>query len=177
MYSKITISGRICTGKSTLFLGLQKELGWPTFSASQFFRDWTKTHDVSLQKAEEQNPHLTRDIDLGMQKRLREEKYLILEGWMAGIMADAMPGVLRILLICDDTERVHRLAKRDFLSEKEARRKVVEREASWTAKLETIYHRNDFFDPKNYNFVIDTTHITPRETLDLVLAQIKIIYK
>ncbi len=173
MYSKITISGRICTGKSTLFPLLQKKLGWPTFSASQFFRNWAKSHSASLQKAEEQNPHLTRDVDVGMQKRLKEEKHLIVEGWMAGIMADKIPGVLRILLTCEDTERIRRLSMRDGLSIGEARRKITEREKSWSEKLETIYHRNDFFDPKNYNLIIDTTNTTPDQMLALVLKYLE----
>ncbi len=173
MYNNITISGRICTGKSTLFSHLQKKLGWSTFSASQFFRDYAKIHSVSLQKAEEQNMKLTRDVDLGMQKRLKEESHVILEGWMAGIVADAFPGTLRVLLTCDDAERIRRMAKRENISEKEAQQKITEREESWIAKLETIYHRSDFFDPKNYNLVIDTTQSTPDKIVSIVLAHLK----
>lgn len=169
MYNKVTISGRICTGKTTLFWLLQKKLGWPTFSASQYFRDYSRSTGVSLQKAEEQNPNLTREVDLRMKKLLEEEKHILLEGWMSGIMANAVPDVLRILLTCEDTERVRRCAKRDSLSSKEAKGKIAEREGSWMDKLTRIYGRDDFFDPKNYNLVIDTTHKSLEETLDLVL--------
>jgi len=54
-YSKITISGKICTGKTTLFWDLQKKLNWPVFSTGQFFRDYARQHNLSLEKAEEQN--------------------------------------------------------------------------------------------------------------------------
>lgn len=181
MYTKVTISGRICTGKTTLFWALQKKLKWPTFSASQYFRDYSRTHGASLQKAEEQHPDLTREVDLRMKTLLREQarlpelrsgvsgqEHIILEGWMAGIMADQTPGVLRILLTCDDHERVERYAKRDRVSLDEAQEKIKEREASWTIKLSRIYGRSDFFDPENYNLVIDTTHRSLEETLALV---------
>lgn len=172
-YNKITISGRICTGKTTLFWNLQKSLGWPTFSASQYFRDYSRSTGVSLQKAEEQNPNLTREVDLRMKKLLTEEKNILLEGWMAGIMADAMPDVLRILLTCENAERIRRCAKRDTLSEKEAKKKIKEREGSWIEKLTRIYDRDDFFDPKNYNLVLDTTNKSPDKALNLVLKALK----
>jgi len=168
-YSKITISGRICTGKTTLFWLLQKKLGWPTFSASQYFRDYARTHGVSLQKAEEQNPSLTRDVDFSMKVLLQKEAHVIIEGWMAGIMANKLPGVLRILLTCNDDERMKRLAKRDGVREAEARKKIIEREKSWIAKLVQIYKRGDFFDPQNYNLIIDTTNNAPQQTLNFVL--------
>ncbi len=169
MYNKVTISGRICTGKTTLFWNLQKALGWPTFSASQYFRDYSRSTGVSLQKAEEQNPNLTREVDLRMKKLLTEEKHILLEGWMSGIMADQMSDVLRILLICKDIDRVTRYAKRDNVSQDVAKEKIKEREGSWMDKLMRIYGRDDFFDPKNYNLVIDTTQNTPKKSLDLVL--------
>ncbi len=168
-YNKVTISGRICTGKTTLFWALQKKLGWPTFSASQFFRDFARTHDVSLQKAEEQNSNLTKDVDMGMKKLLEQKENVILEGWMAGIMADEMPEVLRILLTCDNNQRIKRFSERDRVSGVEAKKKILEREESWVEKLTHIYKRNDFFEPNNYNLVIDTTHTSLEETLDLVL--------
>ena len=169
MYNKITISGRICTGKTTLFWNLQKTLGWPTFSASQYFRDYSRMRGVSLQKAEEQNPNLTREVDLRMKKLLEEEKHIILEGWMAGIMADELPDVLRLLLTCDDNIRIKRFAQREHISEAQAGQKIREREDNWTQKLKDIYKRDDFFDPKKYKCVIDTTDKTPEQTLDLVL--------
>ncbi len=172
-YNKVTISGRICTGKTTLFWILQKKLGWPTFSASQYFRDYSRSTGVSLQKAEEQNPNLTKEVDLRMKKLLLEEEHILLEGWMAGIMADQMPDVLRILLTCEDTQRIKRFAKREKVSEEEAKANIEERERNLFTKLEEIYHRSDFVHPKNYNLVIDTTHKSLEETLGVVLKALK----
>lgn len=171
-YKKITISGRICTGKTTLFWNLQKTLGWSTFSASQFFRDYARTHDVSLQKAEEQSSNVTRDVDQGMQKVLEQNEHVILEGWMAGIVANGLPDVLRLLLTCEDTIRIKRFAMREHISEREAALKVHEREDSWTKKLQALYHRDDFFDPKNYNCIVDTSDKTPEQVLEIILQSL-----
>jgi len=41
--NKITISGKICTGKSTLLKSLQKELNWPVFMTGQLFREYVNS--------------------------------------------------------------------------------------------------------------------------------------
>ena len=50
-YSKITISGKICTGKTTLLKRLQKKLNWTTFMTGQLFRDYVKNHKLNLEGA------------------------------------------------------------------------------------------------------------------------------
>ncbi len=169
MYHKATISGQICTGKTTLFRSLEKVLEWPTFSASQFFRDRARTTHASLQKAEEQNTDITQEIDLKMQGMLKSQQNLLLEGWMAGIMADSIPGVLKILLTCQEDVRVSRFSLREKISLDAARLQIREREESWEQKLDKIYHRTDFWDPKNYDLVLDTTHRDPQNVLDVVM--------
>src|SRR5690348_14402762 len=169
MYDRATISGQICTGKTTLFLGLKKRLGWSTFSASQFFRNYARTHGASLQKAEEQHVDITRQIDSQMQDMLKEKHNILLEGWMAGIMADDIPGVLKVLLVCDEEKRIERFMERDHVSSQEAAFKIQDREGSWKKKLTEIYNRSDFWDRSHYDLVVDTTNKSPEEVLTLVL--------
>lgn len=169
MYNKVTISGRICTGKTTLFFDLQQKLVWPTFSASYFFRDYAAAKHLSLDKASEQSDQLTQIIDYGMGELLRKKDSIIFEGWMTGIVARELPNVLRVLLTCADDIRAKRFSRRENLSVKDALRKINERETNLFKKLEEIYHRNDFVNPVNYNMVIDTTKSTPKKSLDLVL--------
>ena len=171
-YSKVTISGRICTGKTTLFWGLQRKLAWPTFSASAFFRDYARTHKLSLERAEEQNEQLTKEVDYRMQAMFQGKGKLIAEGWMAGIMADEFPGVLRVLLTCAEEERIKRFARRDKVSLTEAAAKIREREKNLFAVLKKIYQREDFVDPRNYNLVVDTTTLTPQRLIQQVLQKL-----
>lgn len=173
MYTKITISGQICSGKTTLFWDLYKTLNWPTFSASHFFRDYARMHHVSLQKGEEQEDSLVKVIDYGMKELLKKEDHVIIEGWMAGVMADEIPKVLRILLKCNEDERIKRFIKRDGGTVEEARRKIKEREANVYMRLKQIYHREDILKPKNYNMVIDTSKKSQTEVLRSVLAKLQ----
>lgn len=172
MYNKITISGLICSGKTTLFWDLFKKLNWPTFSASHFFRDYARTHGTSLQKGEEQTLSLTKVVDFGMLELLKNEQHIILEGWMTGIMADDLPGVLRIFLTCSEEVRAKRFADREKVSLEEARAQIQERETNVYGKLREIYKRDDFLDHKNYNLVIDSTSKTPEQVLAEVLLKV-----
>lgn len=172
-YSKITLSGKICTGKTTLYWNLQKALQWPTFSTSQYFRDYARTHKLQLESANEQSERLTKGADNRMKEMLKKEGNLIAEGWLAGIMANSFPGILKVLLTSKDSIRIERFAKRERINQLEAKKKLTERQENWFAKIETIYGRSDFFAPRHYDIVIDTTDKSPKEIVDIVLSAIK----
>jgi len=170
-YNKITISGKICTGKSTLFQNLCQKLGWPTISTGQFFRDYVEEHGLSLEGAEEQNEKLTKEVDYAVRDKMRSPGKLIIDGWLSGLMAKGNPSVLRVLLICKDDIRYKRFAKREKVSFLEAKKRVEERQESWFTKIKKI-HKIDssrLCNPKNYDLVIDTSYITPQAILKKVL--------
>ena len=84
-------------------------------------------------------------------------------------MANKLPDVLTVLLICDDDIRAVRFSERERISLDEAKKRVKERLENWVSKLKKIYNRDDFFDKKNYNLVIDTSHISSNRVLKIVL--------
>src|SRR3989338_5511359 len=104
-FSKITISGKICTGKTTLFWKLQKKLNWSTFSTGQYFRDYARRHNLSLEKAEEQNEKITKDVDSKVRHLLKRDKNIIAEGWMTGIMAGKFKDNLKNILFFKDKKK------------------------------------------------------------------------
>jgi len=171
-YEKITISGLICTGKSSLFLNLHQQLKWPTFSASGFFREYARTHNVSLEQAEEQSDKITKKVDYGMQIMLAKPENLIVEGWMAGVMADNRKEILRILLQCKDETRYERFAKREKTSIKEAQQKILAREKNLAKALKRIHNCEDSVDPAVYNCIVDTTNLTESQLLQVVLDKL-----
>lgn len=169
-FSKITISGKICTGKTTLLNDLQEKLNWPTFLTGKYFRNYVKQGNLLLEKVEEQNERLTKEIDYKVRDLLHKKANLIVDGWMSGIMADSLPEVLKILLVCDDEIRYQRFAKREKISLKDAGKKVEERQNNWFEKMEKIYKMDskEFIDPKNYDLIIDTTNISSEDVLKKV---------
>ncbi len=169
-YTKITVSGRICTGKTTLLKKLTDHLRWQSFHAGQFFRNYVETHNLELNQAAEQNEKLAKKVDFRTRDLLkRKTGNYIFDSWMAGLMADHYPHVLRILLVCDDRVRIQRFAEREQVSFSEAEKEIRERENNLFNKLSRIYNRYDFVDPKNYNLVIDTTLLSANQILQKVL--------
>lgn len=164
-YTNITISGKICTGKSTLRSLLVKKLGWASFSTGELFRQYVIDHKLSLEKAEEQNNTLSKKIDNKVRSLLKTQKNLIVDSWLAGITAKNIPGVLKILLVCKDDIRYKRFAKREKIDYQTGKEKVEERFNNWANKIKKIYKQTDFYNPKLFDLVIDTSFITPQAIL------------
>jgi len=169
MYTKVTISGKICTGKSSLFRELQKKLNWPTFSTGAYFREYAKSHTISLNIAEEQNEYLTHKVDEMVKEMVKKPGNLLLDSWLAGIMAEGVDDVLKILLVTDDSMRFKRFAEREHVSIEEAKAEVLLRDKSWFEKVRQIYNRSDFFDEKNYTLVIDTSSLSVDQVEEIIL--------
>ena len=170
--NKITISGKICTGKTTLLKNLEKKLGWPIFMTGKLFRDYVDRNHLDLEQVEEQSNVLTKKIDYQVRDLLHQQGNLIVDGWMSGIMANNLADVLKVLLICDDNIRYQRFAEREKISFSESMKKVEKRQNNWFKKLEKIYKRNDFVDPKNYDLIIDTSVISSQAVLKKVLSRV-----
>lgn len=170
-YNKITISGKICTGKTTLLKSLQKKLAWPTFQTGVLFRDYVKKHNLSLEGADEQNDKLTKEVDGSVAKMLHSEGNLIVDGWMSGISANGESDVLKVLLICKDDIRYKRFAKREAIKFETAKEMVEERQNNWFSKIKKIHKINpkEFTNQKNYDLIIDTSYITPQAVIKQVL--------
>ncbi|MEK7096732.1 MAG: cytidylate kinase family protein [Patescibacteria group bacterium] len=173
MINKITISGKICTGKTSLLKNLEKKLNWPIFMTGKLFRDYVAKNKFDLEQVEEQNEELTKKIDYQVRDLIHAPGNLIVDGWMSGIMAAGLPNVLKVLLICDDNIRYQRFADREKINLDEAKKRVDERQSNWLNKLEKIYKRNDFMEPKNYDLIINTSNISSQEVLKKVLQKIK----
>lgn len=172
-YQAITISGPICSGKSTLFKNLCQKLNWSSYSASQFFRDFCQKHNLPLFAAELRPESLTREIDEGARERLLREKNVIVEGWLAGFMGQGIPGVLKVLLICTDGERFKRFSQREGVSFEKARQEIEKREVNLLTKWRKVYGRDDFFGPRYYDLVIETADLGSKEVLDLTLKKLE----
>ncbi len=169
MFSKITISGKICTGKSSVFRELQKKLSWPTFSTGAYFREYTKKHGLSLNKAEEQTDTLTREVDGKVKDMLSKPGNLLLDSWLAGIMAEGRVDIFKVLLVTNDDVRFKRFAQRERVSFEEAKKEVLLRDSSWFEKVKKIHNRSDFFEKHNYTLVVDTTNLNVDEITALIL--------
>lgn len=183
MFRNITISGKICTGTSTLAQGLTQKLGWQMWSAGDFVRAYVKSNDIDLAETTKRPDEFERQIDLGMRERLQKENHLILEAWLAGFVAQKIPGILKVLLITPDDLRIDRLVNRDTITVDEAKAHMKKREEENSIKWSRLYVNEwkawvgdkpiDFYDPSLFDLVIDTYSHSKTETLNEVMAKLQ----
>jgi cytidylate kinase len=175
---------------------LKEELGidgWRGFSGGEFMRAYAEEKGLfdGSKKAHHDASHyeddFDRQVDFGMREKLEEEEHWILESWLSGFMAQQLPGVLKVLVVCgDDSVRIDRIVNRDEISVEEAKKHLNERYENNFGKWRRIYAEQwqewvvkpqtlpadapiDFWHPDLYDLVIDTYSHNKEETLKLVL--------
>lgn len=200
-YKNITISGLPGSGSTTLLNALREHpdlqfTGWTGFSGGQYMREYAQQKglldaDGNLHhSANAYSEDFDREVDLSMRKKLQEEEHWILESWLSGFVAQGVPKVLKVLVMCSNTAvRVDRIVNRDAVTAEEALENMNYRHRTNLAKWRRMYKKEweewvvkpgtmqstdpiDFWQPNLYDIVIDTYSTNKTETLDIVLNAI-----
>ena len=181
----ITISGRIASGTTTLAQNLSKETGWELLEGGELFR---KFHEEILNDATElEVSNRPDEIDLDyeemIKKILKEKEHRIIQSHLSGFDAQGIPGIFKILVICEDEEgsdhrdiRIDRLVNRKKISVENAKKEITEREDKNLIKWRRLYANNDqnwvYWNPDYYDLVINTYSNNAEDSLKLVLKKI-----
>jgi cytidylate kinase len=196
-YRNITISGLPGTGTTTLLDLLRNHLGehgWTGYSGGQKMREYVDDLPENQKRhhsAEDYDEWVDRTTDEGIRQELFNTSNHIIESWLSGFMAQGVPSVLKVLLICtNELDRAHRLAARDDEEslndamlhafrrlKKNSRRWQNMYEAEWRAWVAeagrlpmTVFPF--FWHPDLYDLVIDTAVHDEQAVLDLVLRKL-----
>jgi cytidylate kinase len=173
--TKILLCGKRCTGKTTLFWDLQKTLGWPIFSVSEYLREYIHRHALTPEEVEDRSEELSTDYENRVMTIVNSPDRVIIDSRVFGRMAELGPDVLKILLTADDAKRIERAAYRQQTPVEKQRIKLLKNESQWIKRMETLYPGVDFFDPSRYDLALDTTDKTPEAVLAAVLAKLGIL--
>ena len=176
----ITISGRIGSGTTTLALGLSKKLGWKLLEGGVLFEKINNDLRLSELQVTSRPDHFDLEYEAKIKKLLREQDHQIIQSHLAGFDAIGIPGVFKILVICEDEEghdktdiRIDRLVNRKKISIEEAKEEVRKREEGHLEKWRRLYANNDqnwvYWNKKYYDLVINTYSHNQDETLKIAL--------
>lgn len=172
IYKNITVSGKIAVGTTTLAKNLKETLSWEYINAGEIQRRYDREHNINedMQGAATRPDDHEREIEAMTKKMLTEQDNLIYEAWLSGFVAQGIPNVLKVLLVCsNEAIRIDRVVNRNKVTIEEAKNFIKNREEENISKWKKLYGDHDFWDPKLYDVVIDTYSTGPMETLGIVL--------
>lgn len=180
----ITVSGRIASGSTTLAKNLAEKLNWRHIEGGDIFWEKVRAKLGLHQKDTHKRPDEEDKIfDDELKKMLEKESNLVLETKLAGFNAKGIPGVFKILVVCEDEEgndhidiRIDRLLNREKVSVAEAKVEVKEREKNDIEKYRRLYAPGEedwvFWDKKYYDFIVNTFSHNSKEAVDLVFEEL-----
>jgi len=174
-YRAITVSGKIAVGTTTLAKALRDTLDWKYYNAGAMQREFDREHNLNEHAigAKSRSDNHERDIDELTKRILAEKKQIIYEAWLSGFMARGIDGVLKVLVTCSDYGvRIDRVVNRENITVEHAKAWMQQREQENIPVWKRLYGDYDFWDPKEFDLVIDTYKTGPVEALDLVLNKL-----
>lgn len=174
---RFSITGHLGSGKSTICKLLNKEYGFETISAGSLMRELAAEKGVSIldfQKSSSNLEHIDNYIDSAIVDKNRtipSDKNVIFDSRMAWHF---LPETFKIFIVVSPYEAALRTyltrSSKDemYTSVEEAMNKLIERRVVENRRYKAIYEVN-CEDLSNYDVVIDTSFISPKEAMDIII--------
>ncbi len=173
--SKITISGKLGSGKSTIAKRLSNKLDIPYHSTGTLQRKLATESNLStleLNKIQEENKSIDQQLDDSTKNLDQTEDAFILDSRMAWHFVKRS---FKLYLYVDPAISAERIfndqsrSSEKYVSIQEAQLHIQEREQSEIRRFQKLYKVN-LTDFSNYDAVIDTSFILPDVVIPLILA-------
>jgi len=179
----ISLSGAPGSGKSTIAQILADKLGWPRYYIGGLRREAAKKRGLTLaeyNKLGENDITTDKEVDEYQRELGEKEDNFVIEGRTSWYF---IPHSLKIYLDVEQEEG----AKRIFGSlQRKNDRNEAENLSSWQDVLASTserlasdirryrqYYDIDVYDKKNYDFCLDTTHLTPDQVFAKVFKYVQ----
>lgn len=172
----VAISGLHGAGKTTAAKALAKKFNLRYVCAGSVFRQIAKERGMTLDKFSryaELHSNIDRMIDRRTADAAKEDNVLIdarLAGWMVK-RAD-----IKILLTAPLEVRARRISRREKRDYKEVLRETMTRERSEAKRFKKFYGI-DVNDHSPFDLVLNTDHLSIRETAGILEAAIRSVLK
>jgi CMP/dCMP kinase len=179
---RITISGTLGSGKSTVAKLLSERLKYKYYTTGGFMRDIAAKRHITLMelsKLAETDYSIDKEVDDYQVKLGKEEDNFILEGRLG---FHFIPTSVKVFLKCTPTIATARILK-ELKEGKNAQRKNEGLGTNWDTVLTNLTQRResehkrytelykvDYENESNYDLIIDTSDATPEEVCDRIIA-------
>ena len=174
---RFSITGHLGSGKSTICKLLNKEYSFDIISAGSLMREMASEKGVSVldfQKSQSNLEHVDNYIDsaiVAKNKTISDDKNVIFDSRLAWHF---LPETFKIFIVVSPYEAALRTyltrdsKEESYTSVDEAMNKLIERRVVENRRYKAIYGIN-CEDLSNYDVVIDTSYITPKEAVEIIM--------
>lgn len=171
---KISITGDLGSGKSTVCKLLSEQHGFNVYSIGSIQRALAKKYGMTIlefNKYMETHTEIDEEIDNELAMIGRREEDMILDSRMAWHF---VPHSFKVYLSVDIDTAVQRISAADrggvetYGSFEEAKQKILERKSSENFRYMNKYNV-DCSNMDNYDIVIDSTNLSPQEAADIIM--------
>lgn len=174
----ITVSGTVGSGKSTLSKAIAEKLGYERIYVGGVRRDLAKHRGMTLEEFNlwsETHPEGDVLVDDMIKKQMIGKDNVVLEG---RVMHHFFPQAKKLYIYCDPKIAAERIfgdinagnrSEEGVQSKEEIQQGITTREASDALRYEQYYNLK-VNDLTTYDFVLDTSHLTPAEALEKTLT-------
>ncbi|MFP4112385.1 MAG: cytidylate kinase family protein [Candidatus Woesearchaeota archaeon] len=173
----ISISGMPGAGKSTLAENISKKLGMKRYYIGALRRSMAKERGMTLDEFNtlgETDPSTDKEVDEYQEKLGKEEDNFVIEGRTSFFF---IPHSIKIFLDVDLKEAARRIYRcsldekdqrneKVYLSEDDVYKNLLKRIESDRKRYRNYYNIENCYDGNNFDFVIDTTLLTPEQVFE-----------
>lgn len=174
----ISITGRPCSGKSTIAKLIAEKHGFKRIGVGDLFKEEAKKRGLS---SEEFNALCmsdpSYDFYIDKQSEILGKKYdgkkYIFDSRLAWHF---VPNSFKVFVTLDDDTMIDRLVNSDregkekYSSKSEAKKSLKNRQALETKRYKKLYDI-DLYDMNNYDFVVDSSNKTPEELVEIIMTE------
>jgi len=179
----ISFGGEAGSGKSTIARRLARELKWPYYYIGGMRRQKAKERGLTLaeyNKLGETDPSTDLEVDKYQEELGKKKDNFVIEGRTSWYF---IPQSLKFFVKVDDKEAARRIynAAQDseernedkkFQSAEDALESIKNRRQSDIKRYQK-YFGIDVFKESNYDFVVDTTNLSPEEAFQKIFKIVK----
>jgi cytidylate kinase len=176
--TKISVTGDLGSGKSTVCRYLKENLGLNVYSIGLIQRSLAEKYNMdicSFNKYMETHPEIDEEIDTELTKIGKRDENMVLDSRMAWHF---VPDSFKVYLSVQPDAAAHRVLRdqrgtvESYASLDEAKSRLIERKSSENLRYITKYGV-DCSNPENYDLIIDTTNLSPEQVAETIMSKLK----
>ncbi|MDD5341776.1 MAG: cytidylate kinase family protein [Patescibacteria group bacterium] len=181
----ISISGKPGSGKSSVAEAIAREFGLKRYYIGGLRREMARQRGLTLEdlnRLGEREDFTDREVDEYQKKLGETEDNFVIEGRTSFFL---IPRSYKIFLDIEVEEGAKRIwkdlqihpEKRNEMANPKSLADVIasvkNRMASDERRYQKYYNKSDIFNPKNYDYILDTTKIGKEEEIKIVIEHIR----